>query len=371
MMAVAKVTWEDEDETIHTAPATIEDTSLSGACFPLKIPIRPGTRVDVSWCRDDFSGTTKCCREDHGEYLVGMQRDGIASKAVTQMVPKPLAPSARPLDVPPVRKDIARVHEADRSDVQEVERPVVREGKRTVVQEVEKPSERKMQKQERIALQRMDIIAVSSPVPAMTENFPPAQRGVIRRGTVVPIPKPKPLPLMRITFPPAEIQMPVIGFEIALDNWEDEEEAREATEASAQYQKRTTSIFEEQYRKRTTSIFEDRTEMPNKWLNLGTKGQEKDGANGARTGSPGAISAAHFSQGMAGDTTVAPPRGDLLLLEDIYPTPGIMEPRMGYSISKVVQMLSNDHLRGLGDEVKRASVLMALSAAGIPLGDIL
>ncbi len=111
--------------------------------------------------------------------------------------------------------------------------------------------------------------------------------------------------------------------------------------------------------------------MPNKWLNLGSKGQEKDGANGARTGSSGAISAALFPPGMAGDTTAAPPRGDLLLLEDIYRTAGIMEPRMGYSITKVVEMLSNDHLRGLGDEVKRASVLMALSAAGIPLGDIL
>jgi hypothetical protein len=41
---------------------------------------------------------------------------------------------------------------------------------------------------------------------------------------------------------------------------------------------------------------------------------------------------------------------------------------MGYSITKVVETLSNDHLRRLGDEVKRASVLMALSAAGIPLG---
>jgi hypothetical protein len=44
---------------------------------------------------------------------------------------------------------------------------------------------------------------------------------------------------------------------------------------------------------------------------------------------------------------------------------------MGYSFTKVGETLSNDHLRGLGDEVKRASVLMALSAAGIPLGDIL
>lgn len=301
MMAVAKVTWEDEDETIHTAPATIEDTSLSGACFRLKIRIRPGTRIDVSWCRDDFSGTTKWCREDQGEYLVGIQRDRIASKSVTQMMSKPPAPSALPLDVPPARRVAARVHEADRSGVQEVETPVVREVERTVVHEVEKPSERKMQQQERIEPQRMDVIAVSSLVPAMIQNVPAAQRQLIRRGTLVPIPKPKPLPLMRITFPPAVIQKPVIGFEIALDNSQDEAEARDTSEWSARCQKRTTSIFEE------------RTEMPNKWLNLGSKGQEKDGANGARTGSSGAISAARFSPGMASDTTAAPPRGDLLL----------------------------------------------------------
>ena len=44
---------------------------------------------------------------------------------------------------------------------------------------------------------------------------------------------------------------------------------------------------------------------------------------------------------------------------------------MGYSINKVVEMLKNDHLRGLGDEVKRASVLMALNAAAIWLEDIM
>jgi len=44
---------------------------------------------------------------------------------------------------------------------------------------------------------------------------------------------------------------------------------------------------------------------------------------------------------------------------------------MGYSITEVVEMLRSDHLRGLGDEVKRASELLALRAAGIPLGDIL
>jgi hypothetical protein len=73
MMALVKVTWEDQNETAHTAPARIQDTSPAGACFRLKVPIRPGTRVDVSSCRDEFSGMTKWCREDDGDYLVGMR----------------------------------------------------------------------------------------------------------------------------------------------------------------------------------------------------------------------------------------------------------------------------------------------------------
>ena len=363
IMAVAKVTWEDEDETVHTAPATIEDTSPSGACFRLKIPIRAGSRVEVSWCRDDFSGMTKWCREDQGEFLVGMQRDRITSKAVARIVPKAQAPSARPLDIPPARS-------ANSPRVSEAGHPNAREAERLSVPEVERPNVREMQQVEQEEVQR-DVPSPPPPVAAMIQSNPPAQRQLIRRGTLVPIPKPMPLVLRRITFPTAVIQKPVVGYEIALDYARDEATTDEPTDASAQYQKRTTSFFEEQYQKRTRSIFEERTEMPNKWLNLGTKGQEKDAANGGRNGSPGGINTAHFSPGMAGDMTMATPRGDLLLLEDIYRTAGIIEPRMGYSITKVVEMLSNDHLRGLGDEVKRASVLMALSAAGIPLGDIL
>lgn len=150
------------------------------------------------------------------------------------------------------------------------------------------------------------------------------------------------------------MQKPVIGFEIELETTRHEATPAEDTDSSAQYPKRTTSFFQA------------RTEMPNKWLNLGSKGQRKEGANGS-----GGIGAAHFSPGMTGDTTLAPPRGDLLPLEDIYRTARIMEPRMGYSITKVVEMLGSDHLRGLSDEVKRASVLMALTVAGIPLGDVL
>ena len=95
MMAVAKVTWEDQYETVHTAPARLEDTSASGACFRVKVPIEAGTRVRVSWCRDDFSGTTRWCRAADGEYVMGMRRDEVARTAPDRTVKRVQAASGR------------------------------------------------------------------------------------------------------------------------------------------------------------------------------------------------------------------------------------------------------------------------------------
>ena len=58
-------------------------------------------------------------------------------------------------------------------------------------------------------------------------------------------------------------------------------------------------------------------------------------------------------------------------MDDIYRAAGILAPRMGYSIRKVADMLASDHLRGVSDEMKRASILMALDAAGISVDEVL
>src|SRR5271154_4106783 len=334
MMAVAKVSWEDQDETVHTAPAKIEDTSASGACLRLKVPIAAGTTIHVSWCRDDFSGTAKWCRADDGEYLVGMRRDQAARPTEARNAPRLNAVNPRQAETnPELRFGAARARPLEVTPEPRMDTPRVRPVEATIVREVVAP-------------------AGPPPTTEIVQHIA-APQSPIRRGTLIPIPKPAPLPLLRITFPPAEIHEPMIGFEIARDTSRDNAPRRttaiEPTISTLQYQKRTTSFFEE------------RTDMQNKWLNLGNRRQQQDGGNGGSNGAPG----------MNGDAAMATPRGDLLLLEDIYRTAGIMEPRMGYSITKVVEMLRSDHLRGLGDEVKRASVLMALNAAGVPLGDIL
>jgi ClpP class serine protease len=48
-----------------------------------------------------------------------------------------------------------------------------------------------------------------------------------------------------------------------------------------------------------------------------------------------------------------------------------MSPGSGYGIHKVVDMMNSDWLRDLAQDAKRASVLMALDAAGISADDLL
>lgn len=65
------------------------------------------------------------------------------------------------------------------------------------------------------------------------------------------------------------------------------------------------------------------------------------------------------------------PPGELLSYEDIYHAAGILSARSGYGVHKVVDMLNSDRIRDLSNDVKRASVLMALDAAGTSAEDLL
>jgi hypothetical protein len=64
-------------------------------------------------------------------------------------------------------------------------------------------------------------------------------------------------------------------------------------------------------------------------------------------------------------------RSNLLSYEDIYHAAGILTPCSGYGVHKVVDMLNSDRIRELSKDIKRASVLMALDAAGGSPDDLL
>jgi hypothetical protein len=63
--------------------------------------------------------------------------------------------------------------------------------------------------------------------------------------------------------------------------------------------------------------------------------------------------------------------GELLSSEDIYRASGILHAHARYGIMKIVEMLESKHIRELPTEVKRASVLMALEAAGTSVDEVL
>ena len=116
--------------------------------------------------------------------------------------------------------------------------------------------------------------------------------------------------------------------------------------------------------------------MQNKWFPLGSWRNEV-GSNGAVTASEPPV---NVPDGAYEDRSVSVNRStegfalsgiDLMAFDEIYKSAGIKGPRLGYSIGKVIEMLHSEHIRGLPTESKRASLLMALEAAGVQIDEVL
>lgn len=115
--------------------------------------------------------------------------------------------------------------------------------------------------------------------------------------------------------------------------------------------------------------------MQNRWF-ASWRGQED--SNGAVNGTPQQLQSrleedAHESKAAAssGSNGFAGSATELQAFEEIYRAAGIKGPRLGYSIGKVIEMLQSEHIRNLPTETKRASLLMALEAAGVQVDEVL
>ena len=118
--------------------------------------------------------------------------------------------------------------------------------------------------------------------------------------------------------------------------------------------------------------------MSTNWLGMAFKRQKEEPPNGKTDSGLAADGGASDENILIGKPAVdgganglAKLQGDLQSLEDIYRAAGILNPRMGYSISKVVEMIRSDHMRGLASDAKRAAILMALDAASISVEEVL
>jgi hypothetical protein len=129
----------------------------------------------------------------------------------------------------------------------------------------------------------------------------------------------------------------------------------------------------------------ERKAMSSKWMNLTMGRQKQEASNGQTSSKSSSAPVAVKPRPAPADIDVADeihtdadtmgrgrarPQGDLQSMDDIYRGAGIMTPRMGYSATKIVEMLDSSHMRGLSSDAKRAAVLMALDAASISVSEV-
>ena len=117
--------------------------------------------------------------------------------------------------------------------------------------------------------------------------------------------------------------------------------------------------------------------MSKKWYNLFVSVDQAVGDPGEPGNPPPATdgdaarTVANIAASVPTVTTFATAVQDPTSFAQIYEAAEIATPEHGYTILKVASMLQSEHLRGLSQEVKRSSILVALDAGGAKIDDII
>lgn len=319
VMTVVEVSWEDSVGILQTLPARMENKSAGGACIRVKMPIMVGSKVGIQWRVERFSGIVRYCRPDDGEYLVGIQRDTAENPIplLTVNVSAGNISTIKPESLP--QREESKLNEVCTVEQEIVERKVesaliVDHESEEVVHEIESRDSPRSRSGDFDAFRQIEPI------------------------------------------------------EPAIEHW---------TEIR-------TEVRTQQLPKQAGK---ERKRMPSKWLELPWRKKQEDlGVSGLGNGedsndakSNDKSEKENFMSDLTQPTQKAPARFarevpefqvDLSPMEDIYRAAGIMNPRRGYSVNKVVEMLHSGHIRELSKEMKRAAVLMALDMAGTPVEQV-
>jgi hypothetical protein len=336
MMALVEVSWEDQFGTRHTSSARLEDTSLSGACLRVKVPVAIGSAMRVNSYRERFSGTARYCRTDRRDFVVGIQKDKNVNRFLADVLVPSLAPSvsARNAAIPAARET---VHEDVRENVLDTPREENNKRAELPSESQKPPVASTLRARPAVAVMpSRDAVSVTPTNPAAQPTF----NRHLSQNESTDSPPPA-----RFQFQSPRSGNPK-GRENMANKWSDlapwrQKQAGKESDASAA-----------------------NTQAASASSNQADPGVRRE--NSKSNSNPTAPLEAAAD---ANPTHISP--GDLLSMDDIYRAAGILAPRMGYSIRKVADMLSSDHLRGVSDEMKRASVLMALDAAGISVDEVL
>lgn len=309
-MARAEISWEDQPRAWRGALARIEDISRSGACIRVPVPIAAGTRLKIKWQREEFSGVAKYCRRDEGDYILGVQREILESNAKTILS----------LSYP--------------------------------------------------------TTSVSEPAPSSAQESPaPAKEAVVGLQKAIPAPAiaPIPLPPVLVATPPAAAPTPEASNERKSPN-----KGAPAVNLSSKPLQEAVSDMPKELNAPEPSQRQERTNVFNRLLHRDPGHQQQNGpdGNGENVKAPASNKEAKLAReypsiAKSKFCSLPPNQGNLLPLQDIYMAVGIMNPKLGYNIDTVLAMLDSGHTQGMTSEVKKASVLMALEAAGMPVNELI
>jgi hypothetical protein len=314
VMTLVEASWEDESGALRTAPARMEDKSTGGACIRINTPIGVGSKLRIQWRFEQFSGTAKYCRSEGKDYVVGIQRDAANGPNPSQLL----------------RANVPRPERMRNS------------GSPVLTAKIESPTARHESK------------------PVESTPAPPA----VESASIMHSASPEP------TMPP-----PRVGHEI--DNHSE-------PRVSGSQDLNAPRIAAKRPLKAKQAGTE-RKPMRRKWLELAPWHSSQDElSEGGDPGGDGKNNGKSETQNVTPQVNSSAKKApvhsarevptfqvDLSPMEDIYRAAGIMVPRKGYTINKVVEMLNSEHIRGLSKEMKRVALLMALDAAGVPIGEVL
>jgi len=372
VMILVEAAWLDQSGEAQSVTARMENQSSHGACIRMKKPVAVGKRLYIQSHRDQFSGIAKYCRVDGKEFLVGIHRDSVNQ-------PAPRKPAQTNVLTPQTEREAERPSEAAAEKLAEASIPPLSGQVKAGAPFKNKSGPRQM------ATAQSETSAARDAKWSAARLAEPQRESVPHRVKEQKAHNGNSGHTAHI----ARIEEPIAARLLEQDARRTETPHGEPVRnpslpvvANPAPQVQTGNGSEKKGKKKGRGI------MKLKWF-AGDE-QELLGANGGNN-APGepvqraAEAAPRLERGLERGTEraaakpAAVPSGEsaggfeaeLLPVEDIYRAAGITSPRRGYSVSKVVEMLRSEHLRGASRELRRAAVLMALDAAGVSVDEVL
>src|ERR1700733_5574046 len=335
VMTMVEAAWRDTDGISRTIAARMEDKSRGGVCIRIKTRLAVGSELRIQWPQHHFFGRVRYCRSDGMDFLAGIQRhaseDALPNDAGPAGIPQQKTSRSKDPLIPAIQAQATRV-------------PATK----------------------------------IPPVKSSTSDASASQASVTARPTV------ERTPSLSVETSTA-MAAPGIGHKV-----DDEDSPRSRApdfDAPPPRDPRPELWPELKSKQPPMQVGERRKRMRDKWLELPWQKKQKrpsesgqgDGEGGGNDNDYGKSEKENLMPDSIHPTQKVPGRSarevpsfqvDLSPLEDIYRAAGIMSPRHGYSINKVVNMLHSEHIREMPKEMKQAAVLMALDASGTPVEQV-